>query len=94
MALTSTINRWVVGSLYSAWRAVSQYLSLHDEEKQGAFFRSWGKNEYWVEGAAVPDPSKGSRAARRDADDPFTDAYRQLMNRNIDIALQADGLMF
>ena len=89
------MNRWVVGALYSAWRAVLQYLSLHhDQDKQRTFFKSWGKNEYWIEETAAPGPSEGFRTARRVADDPFTDEYRRLMNRNIDIALQADGLKF
>ena len=82
----NSINRWVVGALYSSWRAVYQYLYTHhrdDQDKWETFFRSWGENEFWIE-----------KTAGRDGGDQFSDAYRQLMNRNIDIALQEDGLEF
>ena len=45
----NSINSWIVGSLYSAWRAVNQYLTIHRPELLGIFREDWGATEYWDE---------------------------------------------
>ena len=71
-----------MGALYSSWRAVYQYLYTHDPAKLGKLYELWGENEYWID------------KERRDGGENFSDRYRQLMNKNIVIALQEDGLEF
>lgn len=40
-------TRWVAGALDSAWRAVYQYLSLHNPVRLPEFLLNWGPSEYW-----------------------------------------------
>jgi hypothetical protein len=46
LVLTSCSNRWVVGALDSAWRAVYSYLlyTVTDPGKLDVFYALWGKN--------------------------------------------------
>ena len=48
-------NRWVVGALDSAWRAVYSYLLYTDPGKLDMFYSLWGKNAEWFE----PEPGTG-----------------------------------
>ena len=52
------LNRWVVGALDSAWRAVYSYLLYTDPGKLDMFYSLWGKNAEWFE----PEPGTGKHS--------------------------------
>lgn len=46
---TSSAHPWVSGALDSAWRAVDQYLAIHNPELREKFQDLWGHSEYMDE---------------------------------------------
>ena len=93
------INSWIVGSLDSAWRAIEQYLTIHDPDLLWKFHKRWGSTEHWDE------PSDHERL--EDKDDlsvkvfsnqrlapgkSSADSYHGLLERHLAIALHNDGI--
>ena len=73
-----SINSWIVGSLYSAWRAVDQYLIIHRPDLLKTFRKRWGPNEYWDDEASIVDAS--------------ADSYQTLLERHLAICFRRDGI--
>lgn len=73
----SAAHAWIVGSLYSAWRAIDQYLTIHRPDLLKTFHKRWGATEYWDDETTVTDASA---------------TYDDLLERHLAICLQRDGI--
>ncbi|KAF9649823.1 hypothetical protein BDM02DRAFT_3094095 [Thelephora ganbajun] len=74
---TSACHSWVNGALDSAWRAVDQYLSLHQSDSvRQEFWDLWGPTEYWDEVS----------------DEELVNLNRKLADRHLVIGLHNSGI--